>query len=57
MEETWSNDKWSYLFKVGNFRLFRDHPFKTSALLRGGGVKNLPNLLTDSSKKMPSVGG
>ena len=35
----------------------RDHPFKTSACLRGGGVKNLPNLLTDSSKKPPTVGG
>ena len=29
----------------------RDHPFKTSACLRGGGVKNLPNLPTDSTKK------
>ena len=35
----------------------RDHPFKTSALLRGGGVKNLPFLPTDSSKKLPTVGG
>ena len=35
----------------------RDHPFKTSALLRGGGVKNLPYLPTDSSKKLPTVGG
>ena len=35
----------------------RDHPFKTSAFLRGGGVKNLPNLPTDSSKKLPTVGG
>ena len=34
-----------------------DHPFKTSALFRGGGVKNLPNLPTDSSKKLPTVGG
>ena len=33
-----------------------DHPFKTSALLRGGGVKNLPNLPMDSSKKLPTVG-
>ena len=37
--------------------LERDHPFKTSTLLRGGGVKNLPNLPTDSSKKLPTVGG
>ena len=29
----------------------RDHPFKTSAFFRGGGVKYLPNLPTDSSKK------
>ena len=27
----------------------RDHPFKTSACLRGRGVKNLPNLPTDST--------
>ena len=35
----------------------RDHPFKTSACLRGGGVKNWPNLPTDSSKKLPTEGG
>ena len=35
----------------------RDHPLKTSACLRGGGVKNLPNLPTDSTKKLPTVGG
>ena len=29
-----------------------DHPFKTSTFLRGGGVKNWPNLPTDSSKKL-----
>ena len=29
----------------------RDHPFKTSAFLRGVGVKNWPNLPTNSSKK------
>ena len=34
----------------------RDHPFKTLAFLGGGGVKNLPNLLTDSSKKLPTIG-
>ena len=33
-----------------------DHPFKTSACLRGGGVKNWPNLPTDSSKKLPTEG-
>ena len=35
----------------------RDHPFKTSAFLMGGGVKNLPNLPTDSSKNLATVGG
>ena len=35
----------------------RDHPFKTSACSRGGGVKNLPNLPTDSTKKLPTVVG
>ena len=35
----------------------RDHPFKTSACSRGGGVKNLPNLPTDSTNKLPMVGG
>jgi hypothetical protein len=35
----------------------RNHPFKTSAFFRGRGVKNLPNLTTDSIKKMPKVGG
>ena len=34
-----------------------DHPFKTSAICRGGGVKNWPNLPTDSSKKLPTEGG
>ena len=33
-----------------------DHPFKTSAFLRGEGVKNWPNLTTDSSKKLPAEG-
>ena len=35
----------------------RDHPFKTLACFRGGGVKNWPNLPTDSTKKLPMVGG
>ena len=35
----------------------RDHPFKTSAFFRGGGVKNWPNLPTDNSKKLPTGGG
>ena len=34
----------------------RDHPFKASACSRGEGVKNLPNLVTDSTKKIPMVG-
>ena len=34
-----------------------DHPFKTSACSRGGGVKNLPNLPTGSTKKIPTIGG
>ena len=38
-------------------QVFRDHPFKTSACFRGGGVKNLPNLPMDSTKKLPTVGG
>ena len=34
-----------------------DHPLMTSAFFSGGGVKNLPNLPMDSSKKLPMVGG
>ena len=30
-----------------------DHPFKTSVFFRGG-VKNWPNLPTDSGKKLPT---
>ena len=37
-------------------RHVRDHSFNTSAFLGGGGVKNWPNLPTDSTKK-PTVGG
>ena len=37
--------------------LVRDHPFKTWARLRGGRVKNLPNLPTDSTKKLSTLGG
>ena len=37
--------------------VIKDHPFKTSACLRGGGVKNWPNLPTDSSKKLTTEGG
>ena len=39
--------------KTLDFDILRDHPFKTSAFLRGRGVKNLP---TDSSKKLPTEG-
>ena len=42
---------------TGRKKRLRDHPFKTSACFRGGGVKNLPNLPTDSTKKLPKVGG
>ena len=42
---------------LGEKVYLRDHPFKTSACSRGGGVKNLPNLPTDSTKKLPTVGG
>ena len=35
----------------------RDYPFKTSAFLWGEGVKNWPNLPTDSSKKTADGGG
>ena len=51
----------SYFHQIMNIFLMRfcvrDHPFKTSACSRGGGVKNLPNLPTDSTKKLPTVGG
>ena len=43
-------------FRSDQIFLFRDHPFKTSACSRGRGVKNLPNLPTDSTKKLPTVG-
>ena len=36
---------------------FFAHDCKTSAFLRGEGVKNWPNLSTDSSKKLPTEGG
>ena len=39
------------------FAILRDHPFKMSALFSGGGVKYLPNLPTDRSKKLQTVGG
>ena len=36
----------------------RDHPLKTSAFFRRGGVKNCPNLQMDSIKiKLPTGGG
>ena len=37
--------------------VFWDHPFKMLACSRGGGVKNLPNLPTDGSKKIAGGGG
>ena len=39
-----------------NVKQIRDHPFKTLACFRGGGVKRLPNLRKDSTKKLPTVG-
>ena len=51
------NANTSSLTNQGMYDPFRDHPIKTSACLRGGGVKNLPNLQTDSTKKLPTVGG
>ena len=36
---------------LGTIHLRRRH------VLGGGGVKNLPNLPTDSTKKLPTVGG
>ena len=47
----------NFFFQPYFFRHIRDHPFKTSACSRGGGVKNLPNLPMDSTKKLPTVGG
>ena len=46
-----------YLKSAVHTFLQRDHPFKTSAFFRGRGVKNWPNLPTDSSKKLPTGGG
>ena len=45
--------------KIEDFGVpLRDHPFKMLACLRGGGgVKNLSNLQTDSTKKLPMEGG
>ena len=55
--------KFSWLFTFQHFSCrcrinfnFRDHPFKTAAFFRAEGVKNLPNLSTDSSKRLPMVG-
>ena len=45
------------LWIITTFVTLRDHPFKTSAFLIGGGVKNWPNLPANSSKKLPTEGG
>ena len=42
-------------FRLGHYT--RDLPFETTVCFRGGGVKNLPNLPTDSTIKLPTVGG
>ena len=47
----------SLVYSLDHLHLQREHPFKTSPFFRGGGVNNLPNLPTDSSKKLPTVGG
>ena len=43
-----SSDALSFRIEKFTFRL-RDHPFKTSAICRGGGVKNWSNLPMDSN--------
>ena len=50
---------WSRRLLKGGLKslLIRDHPFKTLAFFRGGGVKNWPNLPTDSTKELPTLGG
>ena len=49
---------WQPQVKIQNKFTVRDHPFKTSAFFKKGvGVNNLPNLPTDGSKKLPTVGG
>ena len=40
-----------------SYNLLREHSFKTSAICRGEGSKIGSNLLTDSSKKLPTEGG
>ena len=40
------------MLKISAFSI-GDHPFKTSTFFKGGGVKNSPNLPTDSTKKLP----
>ena len=42
---------------ISNSKLYRDHPFETSAFFRGAGVKKLQNLPTVSSKKLPTIAG
>jgi hypothetical protein len=49
--------KWVVEYKIYLHFIAWDYPFKTSAFFRGGGVKNLPNLPTDSCKKLPTDGG
>ena len=45
------------LILVWKVKLLREHPCKTLAIFKGGGVKILQNLPTDSSKKMPKGEG
>ena len=64
----WHLTLWHYLeIRPGRYEIrpvislrplaLRDHPFKTSACSRGGGVKIFPNLPTDSGKNWWQEGG
>ena len=48
----WNVEKWKGIHCPSSHQQFvlRDHPFKTSAFFRGGGVKNLPNLPTEGGR-------
>ena len=45
------------VFHFSIYIYHRDHPLKTLAFFRGGGVKILTKLMTDSSKTLPTAGG
>ena len=61
--ERGGNQNWFYMNKISQQGemtrqcwYWMDHPFKMSTFLRGEGVKNWPNLPTDSSKKTADGG-